>query len=69
MKQEVQKRYLRDFMQEREERARALGIFSPEVRLAMMNPGTNRTPEKRLMLARIQERARAVGLTPFPANF
>jgi hypothetical protein len=51
-----------------EDRKRSLGITDAMVELAR-NSGQRRTPEKREQLARVQERARARGLEPIPANF
>lgn len=47
-----------------------LGIVdSPERAAAMRNSGLRRTARKRATLARIDERARAVGVVPLTARF
>jgi hypothetical protein len=54
---------LKDFLAEVEARKRALGMVdTPESIEAMRNKGANRTPEKRELLRRAGERARAAGL-------
>jgi uncharacterized membrane protein YebE (DUF533 family) len=59
---------LQAFLQEVEDRKRALGITDAMI-VAARNDGTRRTPEKRETLARIQKRARAAGVEPLPARF
>ena len=49
-------------------RRRELGITDEDI-VAARNPGDRRTPEKRELLRRIGERARAAGLEPLPAKF
>lgn len=47
-----------------------LGIVETEERTdAMRNSGARRTPGKRAMLARIDERARDAGVTPLKARY
>jgi hypothetical protein len=50
-------------------RKAALGLDVPGSDDALRNPGDRRTPEKREMLQCIEERARAVGIKPLPANY
>jgi hypothetical protein len=50
------------------ERQRILGITEDDIAQAR-NPGDRRTPEKRELLRRIQERARAAGLEPLIAYY
>jgi hypothetical protein len=59
---------LQAFLQEVEDRKRALGITDAMI-VDARNTGERRTPEKREMLARIQKRARAAGVEPMPAKF
>jgi hypothetical protein len=59
---------LEAFLQEVEDRKRALGI-TDEMIVAARNTGERRTPEKREALARLQERAKAAGVEPLPAKF
>jgi len=61
-------------LQEHLERVRArkreLGIVeTPETVDAMRNKGELRTPEKRELLRRIEERARAAGVKPLVAYY
>jgi hypothetical protein len=49
-------------------RRRGLGITDEDDAKAR-NPGDRRTPEKRELLGRIGERARAAALEPLPAKF
>jgi hypothetical protein len=51
-----------------ERRRRELGI-TPERLERARNDGRRRTPEKRELLRRMAERARAAGVEPFPAAF
>jgi hypothetical protein len=61
---------LKDFLAEVEERKRALGIVdTPESIEAMRNKGGQRTPEKRELLRRVEERARAAGLEPVKSYY
>lgn len=46
----------------------AQGVALPPAEV-MRNSGERRTPEKREMLRRLQERAEARGQTPWPAKF
>jgi uncharacterized membrane protein YebE (DUF533 family) len=59
---------LEAFLQSVEDRKRALGI-TDEMIAAARNDGTRRTPEKREMLGRIQQRAKAAGIEPLAAKF
>jgi hypothetical protein len=59
---------LQDFVRAIAARKQALGITDADI-AAARNGGLRRTPAKREQLARIQARARAAGLTPYPANF
>ena len=59
---------LQAFLQEVDDRKRALGI-TDELIASARNNGDRREPEKREMLARIQERAKAAGVKPMPAKF
>jgi hypothetical protein len=56
------------FVEAVESRKRVLGITDEMIDRARNN-GQRRTPAKREALARIQERARRLGLDPLPANF
>jgi len=49
-------------------RKQALGITDADI-AAARNSGLRRMPANREQLARIQARARAAGLTPYPAKF
>ena len=61
---------LSDLLSGIRERKAALGIVdTPERTESMRNRGTRRTPEKRAMLARIEERARAAGIEPLKAYY
>lgn len=52
------------------QRKAALGIVdSQEWTEAMRNSGSLRTPQKRALLARIEARAREVGVEPVPSNY
>jgi hypothetical protein len=59
---------LQAFLQEIEDRKRALGITDAMI-VSARNNGERRTPEKRELLARTQERAKAAGVEPLPAKF
>ena len=49
---------------------RELGIVdTPASITAMRNKGSDRTPEKRAILAAAETRARAAGRSPIPAHF
>ena len=50
-----------------ERRLQELGWDTPEWQERLRNKGGLRSPEKREMLARIEERARAAGLEPLKA--
>jgi hypothetical protein len=55
---------MRSYLEALEVRKRRLGILdTPEDTEAMRNKGGRRTPEKREMLRRLEERARAAGDT------
>lgn len=55
---------------ELDQRKRELGIAdTEEYTEAMRNKGGNRTPEKRELLRRMAERARAAGKTPIKAYY
>jgi len=56
------------FLREVDDRKRALGITDATI-VSARNTGDRRTPQKREMLARVQERARNAGLPPLPAKF
>jgi hypothetical protein len=59
-----------DYLESVEHRKAELGwIDTPETTEAMRNKGANRTPEKRELLRRMAERARAAGLEPIKAYF
>ncbi len=59
-----------DFLARIEARKAALGIVeTPERAEALRNKGENRTPEKRELLRRCAERARAAGRDPVPAYY
>jgi hypothetical protein len=61
---------LRDFISSVENRKAELGMSdTPTAIEAMRNKGANRTPEKRELLRRADERARAAGLEPIPAYY
>lgn len=59
---------LQAFVKAVEDKKRALGI-TPDVIEQARNGGRRRDTEKRAFLAAIQERAKASGLQPLPANF
>ena len=59
---------LQDFARAIEARKAELGITEARI-AAARNNGTTRTDAKRAQIARIQARARAAGLEPYPANF
>jgi hypothetical protein len=59
---------LQSFVANVEARKRAAGI-TPAMLADARNSGERRTPEKRALLGRIQERARSRGFEPLPANF
>jgi hypothetical protein len=59
---------LEDLGKALERRQRELGI-TPERLERARNDGRRRTPEKRELLRRMAERARAAGVEPFPAAF
>jgi hypothetical protein len=59
---------LEDLDKELERRQRELGVTPERIERAR-NDGRRRTPEKRELLRRIGERARAAGVEPFPAAF
>jgi hypothetical protein len=59
---------LQDFARAVAARKQALGITQADI-VAARNSGARRTPAKRAQLARVQARARAAGLEPYPANF
>jgi hypothetical protein len=59
---------LQEFARAVEARKAALGITDARIEAAR-NSGRARTPAKREQLARIQARARAAGLEPYPAKF
>ena len=61
-------RTLEEIQEEIEARKHELGI-TDEMIAAARNSGVGRTRLKREQLARIQERARAAGLEPYPAKF
>lgn len=51
-------------------RKAVLGVLdTPSEVEAMRNKGSNRTPEKRELLRRVEGRARAAGLQPVTAHF
>ncbi|MDO9501546.1 hypothetical protein [Falsiroseomonas sp.] len=53
-----------------EARKAELGLTdTPEQTEALRNKGANRTPEKRELLRRIEQRAKAAGRTPPRAHF
>jgi hypothetical protein len=56
------------FVREIEDRKRSLGI-TDEMIASARNTGECRTPEKREVIARMQERARDAGLEPMAAKF
>ena len=61
---------LQDYLAKIEARKAELGLLdTPERTDAMRNKGGNRTPEKRELLRRIEERARAAGLEPLRAYY
>jgi len=59
---------LQAFARAVEARKAELGITDARI-AAARNSGAARTDEKRAQLARIQARARAAGLEPYPAKF
>ena len=59
---------LQDFARQIAARKQALGITDADI-AAARNSGLRRMPANREQLARIQARARAAGLTPYPAKF
>ncbi len=61
---------LSDFLAGIRERKAELGIIdTPERTEAMRNTGARRTPQKRAMLKRMDERASDAGVVPPKANF
>lgn len=63
-------RNLDSFLAEVRARKRQLGLVdTPERTEAMRNRGENRTPEKRALLRRIEERAREAGLEPIRSYY
>ena len=56
--------YLKDVA----ERAKELGITEEDY-ARCRNPGDRRTPEKRILLQRIAERCRKLGIEQFKANY
>ena len=56
------------FVRAVETRKRALGVTDEDIALAR-NSGQRRTPAKRALIARTQDRALAAGLKPLEANF
>ena len=56
------------FVQAVEARKRAVGLSDDTIAEAR-NSGRRRTPAKRELISRIQERARSAGLEPLAANF
>mgnify|MGYP000177941031 CR=1 FL=1 len=61
---------LSDFLASIRERKAALGIIdTPERTEQMRNTGSRRTAGKHAMLKRIDERARAAGVTPLKGHF
>ncbi len=61
---------LRDLIAWTEARKAALGMAEDAATIEVMrNKGRNRTPEKRELLRRAEDRARAAGREPVPAYF
>jgi hypothetical protein len=61
---------LDELLQEIEARKAALGMRdTPESTEAMRNKGASRTPEKRALLRRVEERARAAGRAPVVSRY
>ncbi len=61
---------LSDLLSGIRDRKALLGIVdTPERTEAMRNKGCNRTPKKRVMLARVDARARDAGVEPLKAYF
>ncbi len=59
---------LDDFLRGVDERKKSLGITDDMI-VDARNNGQRRTPEKRRALRRIQDRAKAEGVAPLPANY
>jgi len=60
----------REFLAEVQARKEALGLVDDEVKTeSLRNRGATRTPAKRLLLSRIQQRATAAGLRPVKSYF
>jgi hypothetical protein len=61
---------LEDLLARIDARKKALGMTdSPAEVEALRNRGLNRTPEKRELLRRMEQRAIAAGVKPIPAHY
>jgi hypothetical protein len=64
----MRKASIQNFVRDVESRKQAVGMTDGTIALAR-NSGLRRKAEKREMISRIQDRARAAGLEPLQANF